>query len=227
MSSKLLTDFSYWIGIVQTDGHFAKYSDGNKERYRVTMYVGPKSLEMLNMFKSISKDVLDRRTGIWKVKNRESYYARISIKKYWKLFQGMNIIFGDPPVPPEWIKLREPYFGAYLAGVIDGDGSVLIRRPKYPQLVIRICSGGYPEDLASLIKEVFKCGVNVTKHEADRIIEGRVIHGKWYILEFVVSSKCIASFEESVLPYLSISHKREKAEQFIRLYKNSHFITSL
>lgn len=215
MTSKFLEELSYWIGIVQSDGSFSKYLEGKKERYRVSMGVGPKSINMLRRFVNSSQKLFWRKTKIWKMNDRDSYIAHISVNSILHVFENFSIKFGDPPTPPAWMKTNISFFGPYLAGVIDGDGDIRIRRPKYPQLAIRITSGKHPGVLTDSIRSILNCGVSISRQERYSVLQGRHIHGKCHVLEFVVSHKNIELFKKFVLPHILIPHKKSRIEQFM------------
>jgi hypothetical protein len=72
MSIQLNEDLAYWIGATQSDGSLKSYVD--KRGYndiRISFGVSTKSLPMIEKFQKLSLKIFNRRTGIWKEKNRD------------------------------------------------------------------------------------------------------------------------------------------------------------
>lgn len=130
-------------------------------------------------------------------------------------FSKLNIEFGDPPTPPNWVLRNSGLFGAYLAGIIDGDGSIRAINKYRPQMRIKVTSGKTQSELAKVIKERFSCWVKITKREKDSILKGRKIHGKFYELEFNVSGKNYKFIYKYILPHLALQYKKERLQSFI------------
>ena len=214
----LSEDLAYWIGVVQTDGYFKKRKYKKRKGYTgffIKVRVSSKSLPMLRKFKQLSKKLFARDAIIYKDKNRDEFECTIGVKKLLDIFQNLDIDFSDPPTPCEWMKNPE-FFGPYLAGVIDGDGNVRIKRPKYPQCVIRIGSGSEQTELAESIREILNCSVSITPQERDSVLNERKIHGRWFDLEFYVSSKNFKFIQRCVLPHMTIHHKIEKLKLYFK-----------
>jgi hypothetical protein len=124
-------DLLWWFGVLQTDCYIHK-KDGEIRELR--LLVGRKSLPMLIKW----KEVLDKMTGkIHRVEIWKSYDKRY--KKVWTgfvvrdvsrerilaLIQRLPYIgLGDDFV--KWISTKP--LGPYLAGIIDGDGHIQIRK---------------------------------------------------------------------------------------------------
>lgn len=170
---------------------------------------------MLKKFKEISEKILNRKSGIWKMCEKECWNMRIRVKSLLGTFKKLDIAFGDPPKPPVFCKENPQFFGSYMAGLIDGDGNIRIKRKKYPQCAIRIISGENQAELADLIRNFLNCVVSITFHKGDRILNGRTINGKWYELEFLVSSKNYKFVKLHILPNLTINHKKEMLEEYL------------
>ena len=129
------------------------------------------------------------------------------------IFSDLNINFKDPPKPPNWINDNIKFFGPYLAGVIDSDGSVCIKRPKYPQCKIKIISGHPQYNLKESIEKNLKCKVAI--EDSGKIMQ---YTGKWYPgfdLVFLVSSKNLKIIKEYVLPFITIPRKRNIIKRYI------------
>jgi len=194
---RINTDLAYSIGVVQTDGSF--YESRNLPM--IGLGVSRKSLQMLKKFRKITK------CGYYRYK--------ISVKQLLQIFKILDIKFGDPPLPPKWVVTNPNIFGAYLAGVIDGDGDVRIKRPKYPQCVVRISSGRMPKELRKEIKNNLKCEVSSTFRTNVSYLNGRKILGKWCTIEFCVSKKNREFIRNFILPYMTLIYKSHKLSDFI------------
>ena len=138
-------------------------------------------------------------------------------KKSVPLFKSLDINFQDPPKPPSWVKEKINLFGSYLAGIIDGDGDVRIKRRKYPQYMVRITSGSEQTDLTVNIEKFLRCSTTITKRTRKSFYakENRYIHGTSYSLEFLISSKNIEFVKRFILPYINLSRKHNRIKNFI------------
>ncbi len=168
---------------------------------------------MIEKVRKIGSKILDRHGKIYLTKSGYWYYE-ISTKGLMPLFRLLDIRFGDPPTPPKWVLGKREFFGAYLAGVIDGDGDVRIKRSKYPQCVVRVSSGSIPTDLIEAVKKILGCSVSIGFDKRVSYLDGRKISGGCYRLEFYISSKPLQTIKEFVLPSITIQHKKEKIEKF-------------
>ncbi len=209
-------ELAYWVGVAQSDGCFYKYHEygRTKPRFLISLEVRENSIPMLKKFTELSKSLLKRSSTIWKSK-RGSLSTHIRVTSLVKTFQGLDIHFRDPPTPPIWVMEESKYFGPYLAGLIDGDGSVTIRRPQYPQCFVRIWSGSPQVKLSKIIRERLRCGASVTKQSKKSYLEGRLIKGTVYALEFLVSSRTWKFFQDFILPYVQLDYKKETIETYI------------
>lgn len=208
-------ELAYWTGIAQSDGWL--YHEKRRERssFEVGLRVGRRSLPMMLKFQRLSKTLFLRDAKITKVKYREAWDFAIGAKNLLHLFEKWDIRFGDPPKPPIWCLYEPRFFGSYLAGIIDGDGDIRIKRPKYPQCIIRIHSGRKQEDLSKAITELLRCSVYITPRR--RIVEfkGRIIRGLCFDLEFCVSSKSSEFVRTYILPKMTLQHKSQKLSEFL------------
>ena len=113
------------------------------------------------------------------------------------------------------------FFGAYLAGVIDGDGDIRLKIPQYPQCVIRINSGFYAENLLYSLKSKLNINTSILKQYNENTYEDRKISGYSYGLEFCVSSKNCDFFERYVLDNMSLFYKKDKITNHINFQNNA------
>ena len=170
---------------------------------------------MLYKFQKISNSVFNRKVSVFKERKVDMWGYYLDAKSLLKNFKRLNITFRGAPKPPSW-TLKHSLFGPYLAGLIDGDGDVRIKRKNYPQCVIRISSGSKQTALANSIRKILKCSVGITYEEKDSEIEGRKIHGCTYYLEFYVSSKNFRFVNQYILHNISLRYKKEKIENYIK-----------
>ena len=222
LSKFYTTDFAYWIGVVQSDGYFKKQfvKKTGKILYYIALHIGKKSLPMQKKFKIISRKLFNRKGGSYVYTSPEKqirYMYQFSCKEFLNLFEYFSIRLVDPPTPPKFIRKDNRLFGAYLAGMIDGDGDVRVCRPKYPQCKVRISGRCCPHALISTIKDIMGCKVNHRKRVALKNIRGREFIGTTYIIEFYVSKKNITFINEKVMPHLALAYKKAILQKYINI----------
>ena len=110
-------------------------------------------------------------------------------------------------------------FCAYLAGLIDGDGDIRIKKPRYPQCEIRITAKKPSRRLNELIRKHLACGTRIQKLCGNSVIEGRPVFGSGCQQSFYVSSKNIRTFKKYVDPHICIKHKKSTLRKFYRIKK--------
>ncbi|MBI2546986.1 MAG: hypothetical protein HYW23_00905 [Candidatus Aenigmarchaeota archaeon] len=208
-------ELAYWMGVLQSDGCLTtrKYRD-RKSQIIVKVEVAPKSLEMVKKFSQLSELIFDRKAKIFELGSGKFKFS-IGVSQLIPIFERLDIDARDPPRPPVWVSADYTKFGAYLAGLIDGDGDVRIKRSKYPQCVVRITSGKAQIFLQKAVKEMLKCGVTITHRSGVSMLGDRKIVGKWYCMEFVVSKKTRDFIKKYILPEMTIEHKIRKLTDFL------------
>jgi hypothetical protein len=206
---------AYWIGVAQTDGFIYK-----KRKFpgkiAVCLAVNKKSMNMLNKFRQYSRDIFGLYPKPFYDKTNDLIVFRMGATRLKDFFKKHDIDFSDPPNPPTWICKSKKYFGAYFAGVIDGDGDVRIKRKNYPQCVVRITSGKHQNELNDSILRNISCSTRITKTSRTSFLNGREINGTWYSLEFYVSKKNLDFFDRFIVEHMAIDYKREKIKKFIK-----------
>jgi hypothetical protein len=212
-------EIAYFIGVVQTDGSFSVYNvkKYNKIYKRADFGIQGSiaSLPMIVNFCRILDKYFDRRISISKV-SRGMYDAHTSINTLLSLFKKLEILPRRLSVP-SWTRNDVKLFGSYLAGLIDGDGDVRVKRPKYPQYAIRISSEENPHALREIIAKFFKCGVHFKRYKKRGIFpDGRIVIGHCYELEFYITYKNILNIKRYILPYITIKHKKELIKKAIQ-----------
>ncbi len=218
-------DLAYWVGAVQSDGCLTKYTvkrdkyrDKREIRIELSFHISSKSLPMLEKFKDVSEKIFDRHAQIWKVSGREEYRFHITVKRLLPLFKLLDITLSSPFfTPPKWAFQEFRFFGAYLAGLIDGDGDIAVKRPKYPQCAITISSGSFQDILSKSITKILGCFVHQAKDFRISIMKdtGQIIRGTRHRLAFYVSSKTSRFILDFVTPHLQLEYKKKKLEEFI------------
>lgn len=218
MRNQISKNLAYWIGVAQSDGSLQKYTSKNRKSYLfISVQVGKSSLPMLNKFQKLSKKLFDCKAKIFKLKTREVWQYRIGVKKLLHSFKQLNIKIDNKFYPPNWTIANSKFFGAYLAGLIDGDGDIRIKRKKYPQCVIRIAGNSKQLTLSKVIRRKLRCSTSITKRTSKRYSKrfGRTIKGTWFDLEFLVSSKNQSFVKQFILPFLQLDYKRDKVENYL------------
>jgi len=213
-------ELAYFIGVMQGDGCRYSYtikSGIDKGRVLEKLELVVKDIEMIKKAKDIFDSIFARKTKMFKM---STGYFKImySVKSLEDSFKILDIDFKDPPKPPTWVKEDVKFFGPYLAGVIDADGSVSIKRPKYPQCRIRIISGSPQLDLEKSIETLLGCGASIYKL---KVVDKKCgISGFGFDLDFVLSSKITPKFVKYVLPYIQIPRKREMVIKYLKIISN-------
>ena len=176
-------------------------------------------MDHLKFYQLVSSKFLNINAKIHPIKrkNQKSYEIIIGVTRLLETFKKLEIDFSDPPKPPKWIINNPELFGAYIAGIIDGDGNINTKRPENPQCSIRIFSGIFQEELLKSIMANFNCKCHITKRERESILNGRKIRGVTYALEFYVSNKNMNILRRYILPWIQIQRKRNKLESHIRI----------
>jgi len=208
---------AYWVGVAQSDGYFKKYRSKATKNilYWLSLDVSESSLPMLKKFQVLSTKLFSRNASIFKRGTRHVWSYHIGIGKLLPIFERLDISFSCQPKPPLWCRGEPKFLGAYLAGLIDGDGDIRIKRKRYPQCVVRITSGFRQLELAKTIRETLQCSVSIISRKGERVLKGRKIHGAWSEMEFYVSSKNHELIKQFVLPHLMLLYKKVKLETFI------------
>ena len=208
-------EFAYWIGLVQADGSLRKRSYKNKIIFILEFQNKDKIL--VEAFQKICKEFLQRHPSIFHRRPINQWICDVGVTRLLSLFDSLDISFDDPPSPPKWAENDPNLFGAYLAGVIDGDGNIRIKRPKYPQCAIRITSGKKQTGLSESITKIMNCSVNIIRRHRKMFFkkENRIIEGTWYDMEFLVSSKTIEFVKSFILPHIKLNRKSKKLKSFI------------
>lgn len=127
MSNISRYDLFWWLGVLHTDCYVCR-KDGEIRELRLR--VGENSLEMLIKWKIILDSLTGKSHRISEErhhdkrydKNRISFCVRESSKTVINaLIKGL----------PDTIHMKKEGFGAYLAGIIDGDGCIQIRKRHF------------------------------------------------------------------------------------------------
>lgn len=209
-------DLAYWIGLVQSDGSLTKWT---KKTGKIQYYLhfGNSSLILIKEFQKGLKH-LNRFSRYIRKRNDNFFESKISANSLLAILDSIKISRSRKKFePPNWITTSQNLFGAYLAGLIDGDGNVRIKRKKYPQCAIRITSGEKEFILHELIKKFLKCSAFITEKHRKVFYrkENRFIDGKSFDLEFLASRKNSNFLSEYVLPHIKLDYKREKIINYI------------
>ena len=219
-----LLDIAYFVGAMQTDGCLSIYfhKSSNKFRYKMDMYIGEKSLPMLCNVQKILKKVFDRNISIYKQRKKKVYCLTTSVKNLMPIFEKLDIQTFSQIQIPHWIKKNIKYFGAFLAGVIDGDGNITIKRKKYPMCYIRIFSNVKLLELLKNLERYFNCKTHNKLKISKSYFEHRCNKKEFscYIHGFYVSNKNKELFKKYILPYIQLNHKKETLSNFIETRYN-------
>ena len=156
-------DIAYFVGVLHTDGCICTYRFRDKARHRYILDVGKKSLPMLKKTRDIFHEKFGRTIKIRRKLHKDenpSFLIEVDIASLLETFARLKI---DKTKLAPWIKNSRRFFCAYLAGVIDGDGDITIKRPQYPQCQVRITAGEELPELMNLIRQHLKCACNLQR----------------------------------------------------------------
>ncbi len=204
---KIDDNLSYLIGVLHSDGYIYCFNDRkkNKKYLRLRLAVAESSLRMAVKFQRILLNSLGKNVNIRKDRKRNLYTLETSVNRLGKTFQRWKEKI------PEEIKQDITLFGAYLGGLIDGDGHIKIKNNIkdriVPQCVIIIASSSPLEDVKRLVEKFFGCKVHFEYDHQSRGVSTC----------FYVSNKNISLIESYVFGNLSLKHKIETLFKFFEM----------
>jgi intein/homing endonuclease len=146
-------------------------------------------------------------------KDTKLFYIQTSINNDIDSFRKLGFL-SPKSHTPEWVLRNDEIFLAYLAGMIDGDGNICIKRPAYPQCRITITSEFMLPKLKQYIEKFLSCKVSYYKYK----------NRNAYNLDFYISPKNFRLTKEKLYPNLTINHKRQVLNNFLihNLYQHSN-----
>jgi len=209
-------ELAYWIGLVQADGSLVKWTRKNG-KIENELHMETKSEVLIKEFQK-GLNLLNRFPKYF-VTKRGFFTCKASVGSILFQIKVLRLFFSKSKFQtPNFVLNDKAFFGAYLAGLIDGDGDIRTKNKKYPQCVIRITSGFKQEILMKSIREFLACSVTDTKREGKRYLkkENRIINGSWHELEFSISSKNFDFIFNYVVPNIKLLYKKEKISNFIK-----------
>lgn len=212
-------EMAYLMGVFQSDGCLYLFRDHkrNKKAFRLNVCGNLKSLPMIIKFRDILCKYFDKRVSIEKRENLFRIQTSINSILHYLSEIGIN----SKSKFPEWVTSDIKSFSAYIAGIVDGDGNICIKRPLYPQCRIRITNDKFDPNLIYNIEKLFCCETNTRNVFSNVIIKGREVNGKVIDLDFYVSRKNVHIIKQFVYPFIQIVHKREALENYFN-YLNSN-----
>jgi len=205
------------MGVLNSDGFISVKKIGQRVRHILTVAVGEKSLPMIEKLQEIFSNEFNRHVKIQFMETNEYgtkiYRIELSLTRLLPLFTNIGIKKGNIPIP---IQSDVKLFSAYMGGLIDGDGTVCVKRRKsYPQCVVRIIDGKKSEELKQHIEHFLncKCWIEPIKKSSYHFPTKNSIVG--YRHCFYVSKKNKYIFKKLVLPYIQINHKNKMLNDFV------------
>lgn len=198
---------AYLIGVLHSDGYTYVFNDKkrNKTIMRIRLTIGGKSLPMVIKFQSILLCSFGKRVSIYKARIHNRYVLETSVNKMWNMFQGWK---ESIPAP---IKEGVNLAGAYLAGLIDGDGNINIKRNvqdrKIPQCLIRISSSEPLVEVKEIIMRFFNCKVHFAYAKTSKGVD----------TGFYLSQKNATLLQKYIYPHLAIPHKIAVLDRFFKM----------
>lgn len=206
-------NLAYFLGVLHSDGCIYVFNDKkeNLKRIKLALDVGNRSIPMAMKFKNILFDYFGRKVNLRKKHTKNTYRLNTSINRIWYIFKRWY----KYKVPKSITK--NPYlFGAYLGGLIDGDGYVKIKHNiknrVTPQCVIKIASNRSLKKIKDLIELHLDCNVHF---EFDK-------NNKGVDTCFYVSKKNIDYVKTFVLPHMTIPHKIDSLNNFFQMKERAY-----
>ncbi|MGV8171782.1 MAG: LAGLIDADG family homing endonuclease [Candidatus Woesearchaeota archaeon] len=205
-------DIAYLIGVLQSDGCIYNFYDKKegRNRIRLSLGVGKNSLPMSEKFKQTLEKILGIHVNIRKSPAaKNAYIIQTSINRTACIF----IDWKKEALNNE-IRSQIELFGAYLAGLIDGDGHIQIkhnRDRKIPQCRIEIAEDRPMKTVQHLLNKFFGCEAHFEKCRTSQCVETC----------FYVSKKNIKLLILYVYPHLTITHKKETLQEFFEIKKRA------
>lgn len=205
----------YLIGALQGDGYFYIYryrpKDDSKMRTYYRLQFSSKDLEMAERVKETFGESFSRDIKICRKSNGMYEFSAV-IKTLMKQLKDLDIHFEDPPKPPQWIDSVN-LFGPYLAGLIDTDGSICIKRKKkYPQCKIMITSRYAQNKLKKYIEKYLNCKAYI-EHSVRYHKTWRKTTNSFNIV-FLMSSKNFKLIKKHILPHIVLQRKSGVIEKY-------------
>ena len=204
---KIDENIAYFIGVLHSDGCIYVFNDKkrNRKQIRLSLRIGYKSIPMAIKFQKILLEYFRKTANLRKIPNKDAYCIQTSINRVWHIFQHWD----NSNIPSD-IKTSKNLFGAYLAGLIDGDGTVKIKHNKdriIPQYVVKIASDRPLQEIKFLIEKYLNCSAYF---EYDNKSKG--VNTCFYL-----SKKSTDSMEHIVYPHIEIPHKKERLEKYFEM----------
>ena len=161
-SIKFDENFAYFLGLLITDGHIVYNKSG---KYKVAIYNSYP--EEKNMISQLIKNIFNYKVGIssrmYGFNKKPNYEIRISSRNLAKiLVDDIGVPSGakslNVRIPKVLFNKNPRILGAFLRGVIDGDGSVL-------KGAIKIASGSiiFLKELKIILKNLGISSSSITK----------------------------------------------------------------
>lgn len=202
---KIDKELAYFIGVLHSDGCIYRFED--KERKRVSMRlnltIASKSLPMAYEFQRILSSKFSRVVNVRKVPNKNSYVIQTSINRlYPTLKNWINYAL------PQEIKSNVTLFGAYLGGLIDGDGHVKLKNNKdrkLKQVLVSITGPVKILNVKECIERFTNSKVNFSKVKGANCFE----------TYFYVTYKNSEFLFKRVMPHIQMSYKNERLRSHI------------
>jgi len=204
---KIDVNLAYLIGVLHSDGCIYAFNDRkrNKKITRLNLTIGEKSIPMAEKFRNILQTYCGINVKLRKSHYKNSYQIQTSINRSRNIFESWR---KEELIEP--IKSDIELFGGYLAGLIDGDGHIKIKHNKdriLPQCVVRISSDHPLTNLKESMKELFNCKIHHYKDKRSACVDTC----------FYISNKNTKLFYKFVYPHITLPHKINKLDKFLRL----------
>ena len=205
---KIDENIAYFIGVLHSDACIYVFEDKtqNRQVIRLSLQIGDKSIPMAYKFKQIFFDYFGRTVNLRKIPNKPGHSIQTSINR----IRHIIVPWDNYKIPLE-IKKTKSLFGAYLAGLVDGDGYIKSKKNQkdriLPQCVVRIASDRPLGVIKRLIEHHLDCRVHFEYSK-----NSKCVHTCFYI-----SKNNSAFITKYISPHLTIPHKIEALRSFLMM----------
>jgi len=208
-SPKINENVAYLIGVLNSDGYLGLFLDKkrNLKIYRLKIDVAGKSLPMIKKFEVIFNETFERNVHVYDNQRWNRYEFGTSINRLRSFFKPLEN-GGIYPI----MRFNPKLFGAYLAGIIDGDGHVQKKNNKdrkIPQMRIEICGPNPLLEIKEGIEHLTRSKVNFIKNKGENS----------YDTYFYVTGRNRYFLENFVIPHLALDYKKENLQKYLDLIK--------
>jgi len=212
-------NMSWFLGLMCADGYVCRGTGKNGNGAHITVALGINELDMAEKAKQQIERFGDIHVSVKKERNKNMYCVRCKCKQLaWYLYENLKQPKTEIQIPEYILKANTEIKLAFVAGVMDGDGTVINGR------TMRVLQSIYERFAKGIQILLFSCGIEsklacydnppsvkklycltlVTNHSKQRFCEILVLHKKGRIC---ASSKHANGFPSSFIKDKKVKRK--------------------